>query len=306
MAANCSNWPVGFTPIDDLGQGSYQGYQGGLYPYGLNSRPYGYELRGRELAATIQPLDSNGNVDTANGKIVFIILGTSATDIIALKFAQRVTAEGAKINPKLVIVNAAEPSKTIDEVADPGDSYWTTFVPAALAAAGVTEEQVQVGWFQSGERDPPGAFPAHAITTQGYWEEAIDNARDLLPRLKMLWVTPSLFQGYANPALAVPEPAYGEQGFATKWLTEDRIDDFRLPFLSHFYAWAGATTRLDGFAWLCPTHVQADGRHPNGPGATLIADLLFRSLDIDECARPWLWANPPEPPLETRVRPLRK
>ena len=39
FASDCTQISVGKTPLNDLGTGTYQGQQGGLYPGGSNTRP---------------------------------------------------------------------------------------------------------------------------------------------------------------------------------------------------------------------------------------------------------------------------
>lgn len=288
--ANCGNWPVGFDPLIDIGQSGYQGFAGGKYPFG-NHRPPAYEARGVDFAAHVLPLDANGDINPADGKIVLAILGTSATNIIAPHFTAAVAErQPDAVNPQLVIVNLAKDGKTIDEIADPNDGYWQNWIPNKLAAAGITSAQVQCVWMQSGERDPPTPFPAHALTSKGYWTAAVANAKATLPNLRMAWLSPPLFEGYAQPPLAVPEPAYGEQGFAVKWAIEDYINGFMpaVPFLSYgFYPWAGPTPRSDGFSWPCPASVQADGRHPSAAGADAIASAMLVEFLRDPCAAGW-------------------
>ncbi len=61
--ANCSNTSVGFTPINDLGTGTFNNYQGSLYPNGSNYMPTQHKTDGMLLANQVQPLDANGNPD---------------------------------------------------------------------------------------------------------------------------------------------------------------------------------------------------------------------------------------------------
>jgi hypothetical protein len=49
-AAQCSRTSVGLTPITDLGTGTYQGSQGGLYPQGRNVPRGGHGMGGLALA----------------------------------------------------------------------------------------------------------------------------------------------------------------------------------------------------------------------------------------------------------------
>ena len=57
--SNCSGTSVGLVPIDDLGAGTYQSFQGGLYPGGANARPASHDLAA-DGAARVALLDPNG------------------------------------------------------------------------------------------------------------------------------------------------------------------------------------------------------------------------------------------------------
>src|SRR5215467_12438650 len=70
-ASDCSKTSVGFTPLNDLGAGSYKGMQGGLYPGGSNVRPAGHETAGLDLARSIGPLGTTGQSDPS-GHIVLL------------------------------------------------------------------------------------------------------------------------------------------------------------------------------------------------------------------------------------------
>src|SRR6187399_2645959 len=60
---------TGFPPINDLGPGIFRTYQGGLYPFGSNSRPTIHNAAGKTLANQVLPLDTNGVFNASTGKI---------------------------------------------------------------------------------------------------------------------------------------------------------------------------------------------------------------------------------------------
>jgi hypothetical protein len=83
LGDNCANLsfnvPSTSTPITaltDLGTGTYQGSQGGLYPNGSNVRPAPHDADGVAFAQGIQPLDANGN-PSPTGKYVLLAIGES-------------------------------------------------------------------------------------------------------------------------------------------------------------------------------------------------------------------------------------
>src|SRR5262249_17557903 len=131
------------TPLPDLGPGLYQGYQGGLYPNGYDTRPAAWEATGETIATTqIQPLDSAGQ-PSANGRIVMLSIGMSNTtqefgtaSMNAFKY--RADLDPAK-NPRLTIVDGAIGGQPASAWVDPNSPNWTT-VMQRLTSAGVTAQ----------------------------------------------------------------------------------------------------------------------------------------------------------------------
>jgi len=78
--ADCTLTNTDRTPLNDLGPGLYQGFGGGLYPHGTDTRPPAHEAAGVDIALNqIRPLDANGSNDVSNGKVVMISIGMSNT-----------------------------------------------------------------------------------------------------------------------------------------------------------------------------------------------------------------------------------
>src|SRR5512141_2212508 len=74
QAQNCLHTSTGYPSITDLAKNNDKA--AGLYPYGSNSGSGGvHEEEGLQRAATIVPLNTNGFVDSAHGKIVMIAFG---------------------------------------------------------------------------------------------------------------------------------------------------------------------------------------------------------------------------------------
>ena len=65
-------------PLVDLGPGeTYNGQEGGLYPGGSNVRPGAHDPAGQEISRSVVPLDTDGNPDPVNGKIVIMPVSVS-------------------------------------------------------------------------------------------------------------------------------------------------------------------------------------------------------------------------------------
>src|SRR5438128_7229113 len=67
-----------FTPINDLQNGKYLGFSGGLYEGGANDPPSDHLAAGLAAAAKIRPLDRNGQ-PSPSGRVVMVSIGMSNT-----------------------------------------------------------------------------------------------------------------------------------------------------------------------------------------------------------------------------------
>jgi hypothetical protein len=94
------------------------GAYGGLYPQGSNTRPAAHEAAGRRLASQVIPLDENGDANRQNGRIVMISIGMPNTAMEFLTFRQLSLAD-PRVNPKLSLVNGAQPGQTSEAWVDP-------------------------------------------------------------------------------------------------------------------------------------------------------------------------------------------
>ena len=71
----CSNDSTGLIPLVDLGAGYYMGHQGGLFPGCSNTLPLAHKKKGIGISKALKPLDTLGNVNYEEGKIIFLGLG---------------------------------------------------------------------------------------------------------------------------------------------------------------------------------------------------------------------------------------
>jgi hypothetical protein len=135
---------MGFTALTELGKGTYQGEQGGLYPGGENAMPAGHLKAGLEQARRIVPLDRDGK-PSPGGKIVLMSIGMSNTTMEYQAFMKRAAAESG-LNPRVVLVDGAQGGQqSAVETSDPNANYWCV-VDLRLDAGGVTANQVQAVW----------------------------------------------------------------------------------------------------------------------------------------------------------------
>jgi hypothetical protein len=313
-AQNCANTSVGFTPLNDLAQGTYQGFQGGLYPGGSNQRPPEHQSAGMQQAFLVLPRNSSGGIDLVNGKIGLIAVGMSNARIHFQRFAQLAMSDPLK-SDQVVIVNSAQGGQPAEDIDDPAAPYWT-FVAGEVQAAGLTPQQVQVVWMLEANRAPTAPFPEHAENLRDQFAEIVRITRSYYPRARLLYLGARIYAGYATTNLN-PEPYAYEQGFSCKWLIEDQIQGVaglnfdpslgpvEAPWLAYGpYMWAdGLVPRSDGLIWEC-SDLQADGTHPSFSGATKYAQALIAFFRNDTTTRGW-YRGEVQPPGPFRADPDR-
>ena len=301
FSQNCSNISVGYPPISDLGLGYWHGAQGGLYPGGSNFIPAAHMTAGLNIANNIQPLDTNGNVDAVNGKIVWVSMGMSNTTQETQAFIP-MTDTFAQKNPKCKLVDCAQGGQAIVQMLDTTGVYWPT-VTARLAASGVRAKQVEVMWFKQAEISPTDTgFSTYPVALKNKFKQAMRLCKLKFPNLKLCYLSSRIYAGYATTALN-PEPYSYYSGWSVKWLIEDQINgDTNLTYAGTTprsawlawgpYLWAdGTTPRSDGLTWICPTDFNSDGTHPSTAGRQKVASLLFNFFSTDSTSVPWFLIN---------------
>lgn len=291
---------TGNIPIPTLGEGTYEGFQGGLYPGGSNQVPAAHAEAARAQAALIMPRDRDGNPDPA-GKTGFIAIGMSNTTQ-EFKIFERFADLTVSRRSRVVLTNTAQGGQAADVVADPNAPYWQV-VQDKLTAAGLSNQQVQVAWIKQAQANPLTTFPAHAQSLQADLEAVVQIARDLFPNLRIAFLSSRIYGGYANSP-GRGEPLSYETGFAVKWLIEDQINgepalnfdplvgQVEAPLLLWGpYIWADGINQSEfGLRWL-PQDFEDDGVHPSLRGELKVGRRLARFFDnLTDFVRPW-WAG---------------
>ncbi len=296
-AQNCSNTSVGYPPINDLGTGYWQGAQGGLYPNGSNYRPVFHNQQGLMIASQVQPLDTAGNVDLINGKIIWLSIGMSNTTGETQMFIPMADALQHK-NPKLDLIDGAQSGKHIGLIVNPNNNFWQT-VNNRLAAAGYTPKQVQVVWFKQAEGQPTDtSFATYPDALKIKFRIVMQIIKTKFQNTKLCYLSNRIYAGYATTNLN-PEPFAYYTGWAIKRLIEDQINgdtalsysgaNIRSPWLSWgSNLWAdGIIPNLDGLTWICLNDFNSDGTHPANPGRIKVANRLLSFFTTDSTAIPW-------------------
>ena len=315
---HCSATSGGRTPITDLGPNLYNGFAGGLYPGGSNVRPAGHEAAGLLVANQIEPLNSQGQVDTTNGHIGFVSIGMSLTnqEFEVFEFAANVDVNR---NPRVTMVNGAQSGLSAFQWSEPDHPAWTELA-RIVATKSLSSSQIQVAWIKLTIRGTDVGdwsnfpFPANAALFQTKLRAVVQILKARYPNIRIAYLSSRVYGGYAA-ATPYPEPMAYEEGFGVKWLIEDQINgDPTLayagsspsaPYLAWGpYIWAdglgadnalgGIPGRSDGLEYSCQDF-EGDGLHPSPSGRQKVASQLLQFVNADTTAQLW-YRNPNPPP----------
>ena len=306
------------VPINDLGAGTYLGFEGGLYPGGLNTAPPVHHQKGLEVANSIQPLDTAGN-PSPDGKIVLMSLGMSNTTqefcsqnarppCDAWTFMGQAAADPDVETSSLVIVNGALGGQPATDWDSPDESNYDRVKADRLESIGLSENQVQIVWVKQANPRPQVALPEAEADAYALRNSLADIARALqvrYPNLKQVFFSSRIYAGYAEGVSRLnPEPYAYESGFSVKWVIEAQIDqmdgagihpeagdlsyDTTVPWLAWGpYMWAnGMTPRSDGLIWV-PEDFADDFTHPGQPGEEKVGAMLLSFFKDSPYAACW-------------------
>jgi hypothetical protein len=283
--SDCTRTSVGFTPLNDLAGGAYQGYEAGLYLGGTNDPPLDYRWMGWAHCNAVQPLDQNGQPNT-NGRIVLLSIGMSNTTQEFSTFKSMADADPEK-NPQLTIVDGAQGGQDAQIIRNPNAQFWTV-VDQRLAASGVNPAQVQTAWLKQAIGGENRLFPADALGLRDALRDIVDIMQTRYPNIRIIYFGSRIYAGYATTTLN-PEPYAFQSGFAVKWLIDEHINSSGNGAWLAWgpYLWAdGLVPRSDGLTWLC-SDFQNDGTHPSTAGRQKVAGLLLNFFKTNETAWPW-------------------
>ncbi len=291
------------TPLENLGEATYFGFAGGLYPGVSNIMPADHQADGIAFAQAIQPWDATG-VPSATGKYVILAVGISGTKREFDQFIQLATADPKK-NPGLVVVDGAAASETAHELSSATSPYWNLITQALLPNAGVTAQQVGILYVEDVDSIAAGTFPSDMQGLQADLEGLLQNALVLFPNLKMAYLGGRPYGGYSNGVSVVePEPFVYESGFANQWVVADQINGVAAmnyqplsgPVLAPWVAWGsynwanGMVPRLDGTYYTCQDF-RNDGLHPSTDGDNKVSGAMLQFFKTDPTATPWFLAH---------------
>jgi len=285
-----------YVSATDLTQKPYATY---LYS-NQNTMPATHRASGDAISAGLQPLDANGKVDLANGKIMAIGEGMSNARQEMLALLQQFIQNNPALNPKFQFVNLSQSGCDLICWVNKGVGAIDPQVQIVLLKHSNNRPQMSDGTPENPQLPFTTAqskrFPNHAVVTQDMLKQRILDLKIKYPNLKLLYVTSRSYGGWScSPAAtSYREPVAFEEGFSVKWLIESQIAgtdpllDFskpnaKAPWLSWGpYLWDPSWPQ-DWF--------EADGTHPCAPGETAFAKIWYDFLMLDSTSRPWFRDN---------------
>jgi hypothetical protein len=314
--------PGAVYPLTEMGQRTYKGFTGGLYPAG-NDAPAAHAAAGIQRAHLVAPVDGAGN-PSATGKYVLLSMGMSNTtqefcggdgaqQCDAPSFMGSAAADATVNHSTLAIVNGAAGGQASESWDAPTDANYDRVRDTRLVPLGLTEQQVQIVWVKVARPGPTAALPA--VNADAYLlERDIGNILRAIkvryPNVRQVFLSSRIYAGYATTTLN-PEPYAYESGFAVKWAIEAQIRqletgaivDTRAGDLAYDgaapwaawgpYLWAeGEYARLDGLTWV-PADFAADGTHPATSGRAKVAAALLAFFKTSAFTRCWFLAAAP-------------
>lgn len=310
---NCANDSTGLIPITDLGTDFYEGtWQGGLYQGGTNIPPVGHLNKGIGIVKKLKPLDTLGNVNYANGKIVLAGFGASTVGgpfnhmILLMK-------DYTDLNPCMKAVNAANGSDGVTAMYIGNDEYWDYIETFKLAEKDLKPIQVQVGWLMHSSRIDSNGSDINSYTDSliKRFTIALNALQYYYPNLKLVFVSGFPYGGYADPSKAlyhvIKEPSSYHHNFAMKELirrqiTGDPTLKYKEPGKQVPYLiwgpplWAdGKNPRAyDGLTWNCEAEFAIDGGgyHLTNEGKDKLANILLDFFRTDTLSESWFMDGP--------------
>jgi hypothetical protein len=308
------------VPLIDLGTGAYKGFQGGLYPGGVNVMPGAHAGAGLVRAQAIQPRNPAGAPDP-NGNYIFLSIGMSNASqefcgnsdgdpCHPWSFIGQAESDPLVDQDELVILNGATGGAVTSAWDEWDDFQYNRVRDEVLAPLGYTESQVQIVWVKIANREPTTPLPdegSDAFKTFKGLGNLLRSLRIRYPNVQQVFISTRIYAGYATTDLN-PEPFAYEYGFSVKWVIEAQIDQMTGGGIDPFpgdlnyntvapwiawgpYLWANGTTpRSDGLFWL-PEDFLADGTHPSPSGVEKVADLMMDFFSTSQLTSCWFLAG---------------
>jgi hypothetical protein len=283
-----------FIPLYDLGTGTFQGFEGGLYPEGENRTPEAHSTVIATRLAQLQPMDVSGN-PTPDGAIVLLGLGYSTAAMTTNAAAALLEKDCP--DSRIKMVSAAQGGMDINAMTDTNTAYWSNAL-SAIQAAGYSTEQVQLIWLSTADMQANNkAFPEHALSQLEKYKRVLQLIQDHFPHLQVVWISDRAYGGYITSDQAAPlrEPGAYYTSWAVKWVIEQQIllqPGFRygeIPAIDWGPTlWTnGIKGDSKGYTWN-PSDAGEGGIHPTEAGKWKEGERLYQFLGSSCGLSPWL------------------
>ncbi|MBI5724950.1 MAG: hypothetical protein HZA50_13400 [Planctomycetes bacterium] len=288
--------PASLKPFTDGGK-YLDKYVTGLYPDGKNEIPAEHLKAGQRIAATIKPLDADGKVDEANGKILALVMGHSNCQMYFMALNQQIKANSGQLNPRFELLNAAVGGQQMPQLRELKGAVWDK-AAQLTSAPGYSAKQVQILFLHTtyhGAKNrpirPPGAFPETMQQMQKDMATVLEHCVKTYPNLKIAYLTCDGFRHFSNF-----EPHVWQEAFAFKWLIESQIKGEAgtafedkdgkarpLPWLQWGpYIWDNTWDK---------SYFRDDGVHPIAKATDIFVKKYWSFLIADPVAKTWLWKD---------------
>ncbi|MFM8391924.1 MAG: hypothetical protein ACKN9H_05550, partial [Methylophilaceae bacterium] len=177
------------------------GFQGGLY-FGTNAKPVQQSTNLNYAISYISTLNNQGYNDSINGKIVLLSIGASNPKTEFESF-QNIADTFSLINPFLSIVNGCKGGKSLQQIVDSTDNYWT-YVENQLTTNNVSRHQVQIIWLeQENTQSNDTSFPTAPEALMVEFKELFKVLLHFYPNLQICYLTARGYSGYIDNASSV-------------------------------------------------------------------------------------------------------
>ena len=266
------------VPLPELGNDTYLGKQGGLYPNGQNTPPTQYVTN--EIEPAFDTLENDSH-------IVVLCLGMSNLTHTCDALINKMDIDTA-VNPSIKMINAGQPGRAQqawDGDISATDGVWVN-ANKRLTQEGETPASVDVviyfnAWAIPTEND----FSVYQQTMHNSLTITMANIASLYQNTQLIYVTSREYAGHATVDLN-PDPWAYWDGFAFKQLVEDRINGTQSgpPLLWTAYQYDQS--------WPA-SYYNADGTHLSEAGLNVASQSWLDFFKTES----WFVANGAPPPI---------
>lgn len=250
-------------PLLELGEDTYFGVQGGLYPNGQNVPPAAYLAQLESVAATL----------AGDSQLVIVGIGPSIMQNSISGFAPFLN--NPEVNDSIIFVDGSLGSNQ-QRFEDPDYFGWDVGIdrlPSPLTAA-----DVDVVFYYNALTGPSGSFPDFVEQAADSFQITYEIIADKFPNVQLVLQNSQHYAGWCG-ACKAPEPYAYYNGFAVKELIRRRIDgEIGGPLIAwNAYQWDST--------W--PSSYYSDGLHLSGLGQQATGQLWHDYLSTVSFAAPW-------------------